>query len=881
MQQDLHSYLKDDERLLNWLLGETIRKQEDEQVYQIVEEIRTLAKSARRGDTSAYGQMEKFLNKIRVKDAIPVARALTYFLTMANIAENHHRQRRRRIYLRNPKALPQRASIDATFEQLITLGIEREKLHETVSRQKVELVLTAHPTEVVRRTLLQKYVKIAQALEQRDRSDLTVREREELTENLRRELTEVWETDELRRQKPTPIDEARSGLLIIEQTLWDVVPDFLRSLDHSLKRFTGKGLPIDATPVAFSSWMGGDRDGNPNVTPEVTRRVVWLSQWMAAKLFEAEIEKLRIELSLNRCSRALREMVGDEHEPYRAYLRKVLEKLAQTRVRVEQLLLYRNDPGLPYYRSTDELIAELRLIYDSLVETGNSIIAEGRLTDILRRLSCFGLTLVKLDIRQESSKHTLAIAAITRALGIGNYAEWSEEQKQQFLLTELQNRRPLIPHDFEAESEVMDVIETFRMLNRIRTESLGAYVISMAKAPSDVLAVQLLQKECGRKKMLRVVPLFETISDLESAGKTMEALLSIDWYRKQINGHQEVMIGYSDSSKDAGRFAAAWSLYKCQEEVVAVCSRYGVKITLFHGRGGTVGRGGGPTYLAVLSQPPGSVQGHLRVTEQGEMIQAKFGLPGVAFRTLEIYSTATLQATLNPHSPPEPEWREMMEKLAADAAAAYRRVVKDNPDFVEYFHCATPESELGSLNIGSRPAKRHKDGGLESLRAIPWIFAWTQTRVMLPAWLGFGESLSRSIAEGHLPRLQQMYKDWYFFRSTIDLIEMVLAKADPYIAEQYDRKLVPERLRYIGEDIQKRLKTSIEVLLQVTRHSRLLEENQVLARSIEVRNPHLDALNMLQAELLRRLRTNESEEEIRRALLLTINGIAAGMRNTG
>ncbi|MCS6984101.1 MAG: phosphoenolpyruvate carboxylase [Leptospiraceae bacterium] len=878
--RDSFEALREDEQLLNELLQETIRRKENESVHAIVEEIRMLAREARSGDKNAYDKMEEYLSRMEVKEAIPVARALSYFLTMANIAENHHRQRRRRLFLSHPDSTPQRWSLEETFQQLLQRGISPQKLYEAVVSQRVELVLTAHPTEVVRRTLLQKYVHIAQALERRDRKDLIPQERLEILDSLRRELAIIWETDELRQEKPTPIDEARSGLLIIEQTLWDVVPQFLRSLSSTLQKYTGKALPLNISPVSFGSWMGGDRDGNPNVTPEVTRRVAWLTQWMAAKLYEEELTKLREELSLVHASPKLIERVGQVREPYRVFLRQIIEKLRDTRVRVEHLLAGLPDPGKPYYRSTEDLLKEIELIYDSLCETGNELIAEGRCVDILRRLTVFGLTLVRLDIRQESHKHTKALDAITKALGLGSYAAWSEEERQKFLLQELQNPRPLIPMNFEADEEVMDVIETFRMLNRIRTESLGAYIISMARAPSDVLAVLLFQKESGRKRWLRVVPLFETIQDLESAGKTMDALFSIDWYRNHIAGHQEVMIGYSDSSKEAGRFAAAWYLYKCQEDIIAIGKKYGVRITLFHGRGGTVGRGGGPTYLAILSQPPGSIQGHLRVTEQGEMIQAKFGLPGVAFRTLEIYTTATLQATLTPPREPLPEWREIMEILAQKAQRAYRQVVWENPRFVEYYRAVTPESEIPELKIGSRPTKRRSEGGLESLRAIPWIFAWTQTRILLPAWLGFEQAMEESIREGKLEVLQKMYQEWHFFHSTVDLIEMVLAKTDLYIAEQYHKKLLGEHLKDIANNVLAKLKCAIEVLLKVTQHKKLLEENEVLERSIEVRNPHLDALNMLQAELLRRLRQNESPE-LRRALLLTINGIAAGMRNTG
>ena len=425
-----------------------------------------------------------------------------------------------------------------------------------------------------------------------------------------------------------------------------------------------------------------------------------------------------------------------------------------------------------------------------------------------------------------------------------------------------------------------DVLDTFRVAASLPPGSLGAYVITMTSHASDVLAVELLQQLAGTRHPQRVVPLFETAADLGRAGRILDELFSHPWYRARIGGRQEVMIGYSDSAKDAGRFAAAWSLYTAQEQIVAACAQHGIALTLFHGRGGSVGRGGGPTHLAIRSQPPGSINGRLRVTEQGEMIQTKFGLPDIAVRTMEVYTTATLEATLMPASQPLPEWRETMTRLSERARASYRAIVYDDDRFVPYFRAATPEPELRDIRIGSRPARRGGRDGVEGLRAIPWQFAWTQTRLLLASWLGVEEAL---VAPGDTDqaRLRQMYEEWPFFQSTLDLIEMVLAKADPRIAAEYDRRLVPAELQPLGADLRARLDRATQAVLAITGHREPVETTPVLRRSIDVRNPYVDPINLVQIELLARLRQTVDTPELRRAFVVTVNGIAAGMRNTG
>jgi len=902
MAADPHKPLRDDVRLLGELLGETLTTHEGEGVFLTVERVRALAKSGRSGHARDFEELTAVLGGMTVDLALPVSRAFCHFLNLANIAEQHHRTRRRRAYQCDPARRPQRGSCDETFPRLLAAGISADALDTAIRGLRIELVLTAHPTEIVRRTLLQKYDRIAQTLAFNDRPDLTVPERDTALETLRREVVAAWETDEVRRTRPTPLDEVRGGLVVFEQTLWNALPRYLRDVDRAMRAHTGRPLSLDVSPIRFGTWIGGDRDGNPHVTPEVTRRACLLARWMAADLYFREVDLLRAELSMAQCSDELRAVVGDAHEPYRHVLRGVRARLLDTRRWAAAELERSGDDWLAtsdaaedehrvatrgrppeIYVNMDDLLRPLELCDRSLRETGNAVIADGRLADILRRLHAFGLTLARLDVRQEADKHARTLDAITQALGLGSYLDWSEQDRQAFLTRELEGRRPLIPPDLKTDPDVQDVLDTMRMIARIPADSLGAYIVTLASKASDVLAVELLQREAGVHPPLRVVPLVETADDLRDAGSMLRQLLSIPWYHAHINGHQEVMVGYSDSAKDVGRFAATWDLYRAQEAIVSACREKDVRVTLFHGRGGTVGRGGGPTYLAIQSQPPGSVDGTIRVTEQGEMIQAKFGLEDIAVRTLEVYTTATLEATLLPVRQPTSAERDRMQQLATAARRAYRRLVYDHPRFVEYFRTVTPETELTLLNVGSRPARRPSGdkAGVQSLRAIPWQFAWTQTRLLLASWLGIEEALGQALDAGAADELRTMYRDWPFFRSTLDLIEMVLAKADPRIAAQYDRALVPPDLQPLGDDLRARLEKAIRTVLAITQHSELLADNPVLRRSIDVRNPYVDPINLVQVELLKRLRAGGPDERLARALMVTMNGVAAGLRNTG
>ncbi|BAW21807.1 phosphoenolpyruvate carboxylase [Pseudomonas putida] len=873
---DIDVRLREDVHVLGELLGETIRQQHGDAFLQKIEDIRHSAKADRRGPGE---QLTSTLADLAEDDLLPVARAFNQFLNLANMAEQYQLIRRRDADQAEPfeaRVLPE------LLARLKQAGHSNDALARQLAKLDIQLVLTAHPTEVARRTLIQKYDAIAGQLAAQDHRDLTPDERQQVRERLRRLIAEAWHTEEIRRTRPTPVDEAKWGFAVIEHSLWHAIPSHLRKVDKALLEATGLRLPLEAAPIRFASWMGGDRDGNPNVTAAVTREVLLLARWMAADLFLRDIDALAAELSMQQASDALRERVGDSAEPYRAVLKQLRDRLRATRAWAHSALTGSQPASAEVLVDNRDLIAPLELCYQSLHACGMGVIAEGPLLDCLRRAVTFGLFLGRLDVRQDAARHRDALTEITDYLGLGRYADWDEDRRIEFLQAELKNRRPLLPAHFKPQADTAEVLATCREVAAAPAASLGSYVISMAGAASDVLAVQLLLKEAGLTRPMRVVPLFETLADLDNAGPVMQRLLGLPGYRAGLRGPQEVMIGYSDSAKDAGTTAAAWAQYRAQENLVRICAEHQVELLLFHGRGGTVGRGGGPAHAAILSQPPGSVAGRFRTTEQGEMIRFKFGLPGIAEQNLNLYLAAVLEATLLPPPPPQPAWREVMDQLAADGVKAYRSVVRDNPDFVEYFRQSTPEQELGRLPLGSRPAKR-RAGGIESLRAIPWIFGWTQTRLMLPAWLGWETALSNALARGQGELLAQMREQWPFFRTRIDMLEMVLAKADAQIAEAYDERLVQPHLLPLGAHLRDLLSQSCQVVLGLTGQQVLLAHSPETLEFISLRNTYLDPLHRLQAELLARSRGREAalDSPLEQALLVTVAGIAAGLRNTG
>ena len=655
--------LRDDVRRLGQLLGEVLQAQSGADFFDQVESVRRWSQRAVQGDEAAHAQLSSFLQQSDAHTLRDVARAFGHFLNLANIAEQYHP-----IRLRRTGVLPEAAEgMRDLLRRALAQGISREHILAAVQRLDIDLVLTAHPTEVTRRTLMQKQDEIAQILAQTHEAKLTREEQNGEWERLRRRVVAAWETDEIRGQRPTPVDEAKWGFATMENSLWRALPACLREFDGCLREVLGEGLALAATPIRIGSWMGGDRDGNPFVTHQVTAEVILLARWMACDLYLRDIDTLRAELSLSRCGEVLRARVGEHsREPYRDWLKQVRSRIQATQA-AALAALGRADAALQSeagdavaYATGDELLADMQLCHDDLQLAGLALLCEGGLSDNLRRIAVFGFGLMRLDIRQESTRHADALAAITQYLGLGDYSAWDEPRRQQFLLQELASPRPLLPLSalsVEVESgfsdEVREVLATFRLLATQPAEALGAYVISMAHQPSDVLAVMVLQRKADSLQPLRVVPLFETYDDLARAPSCLQTLLALPIYRQCIRNHQEIMIGYSDSAKDAGFLAAAWAQYQAQEELTTIAAEAGVDMVFFHGRGGSVSRGGAPTDQALRSQPPGSVLGALRVTEQGEMIRMKFGSPAMAQHHLMGYLKATLETVLMP--PPQPE----------------------------------------------------------------------------------------------------------------------------------------------------------------------------------------------------------------------------------
>lgn len=894
MIQQIDAPLREDVRLLGNLLGETLKLHAGQDLFNQIEQIRALSKGARDGQVEAEKQLEQLFLSLEDAEILPLTRAFTHFLNFANIAEQYHVVRRRRQSEFDDTAESPNPLVPL-FEKFKQQEISADTLYQQICELKIELVLTAHPTEVSRRTLIQKYDGINNALSKFDQQKLTPRERQAVLADLKQLISSAWQTDEIRQHRPTPIDEAKWGFTTIEQTLWNAVPKFIRELNGMVEQQCGQNLPLDIAPVRFASWMGGDRDGNPNVTHNVTQEVLWLSRWKAADLYLRDIENLRWELSIQQCSTEISKALGQDHpEPYREYLRDTRSRLKATRHWLAEKLKGNDADDSLVIKSKDELLQPLLTCYRSLMDCNLAEIANGSLLDFIYRVNSFGIELLKLDIRQESGRHRQAISAITEYLGLGNFETWTEQARQNFLLQELQSKRPLLPKHLNEPAgsliqhpDVQEVFATMRTLAEQPSESLGAYIISMAEYPSDVLAVLLLQKEASIKHALRVVPLFETLKDLDGAAETMSTLFNMHWYKQHIQGKHEVMIGYSDSAKDAGFMSANWAQYRAQEELTTIAQQHGVQLTLFHGRGGSISRGGAPTQQALFSQPPGSISGTIRVTEQGEMIRFKFGLEEIALQNLEIYTAATLEATLLPPPEPKQEWRDLMHQMTELSVQVYRQTVRENPHFVKYLRTVTPELELQMLPLGSRPAKRKVSGGIESLRAIPWVFAWTQIRLMLPAWLGTGAALNKVLDQGQRAVLDEMLAEWPYFQTLIDMLEMVLSKADAHVALYYESHLTQdEDLKVLGTELRQRLQDAVQTLLTLKGESKLLSSNGVLDQSMKVRKPYLLPLHLLQAELMKRRRLYLQQQQaentpVDHALMVSIAGIAAGLRNTG
>ncbi|RPI13748.1 MAG: phosphoenolpyruvate carboxylase [Lysobacterales bacterium] len=905
--------LRDDIRLLGRLLGDTVREQEGARAFDLIETIRRNAIAFHRdNDPAARAELEGTLDRLSAAETMVVVRAFSYFSHLANIAEDLHHIRRSRAH-QLAGSTPREGSLAHALDRAAAAGVGARGVAKFFDEALIVPVLTAHPTEVQRRSVLDTERRIASLLEERDRVRYTPEEAAASDEAVRRTVLALWQTRMLRRQRLAVIDEVANGLAFYDQTFLRELPRLYATVEDELARRHPDAAGEPPPFLRMGSWIGGDRDGNPYVTAEVLRRTL---RMQSARLFTWYLEQLH-ELgadlpgatSLVEASPALlalAERSPDTHpqradEPYRRALTGLYARMAATARELDHLEAMRHAVGeAPRYASVEEFAADLEVIRESLHASNSALLARGRLRSLRRAVGVFGFHLASVDLRQNSDVHERVVADLFAAARPDvDYRALDEEGRIALLAGELGTARPLASPYVDYPEETAGELDICRtaaeMRGRYGSAAIANYVISKTDGVSDVLEAALLLREAGllRPREARldvnVVPLFETIGDLRNAGRVMDRLFSVPEYARLLpsrNSTQEVMLGYSDSNKDGGFLTSGWELFKAERALVQVYAKHGVRLRLFHGRGGSVGRGGGPTYQAVLAQPAGAVQGQVRVTEQGEVIAAKYGNPDVGRRNLETLVAATLEATLLPErgDAPQPAYLEAMDALSGHAYKAYRGLVYDTPGFERYFWESTVISEIAELNIGSRPASRKKSTRIEDLRAIPWVFSWAQCRLMLPGWYGFGTAVDAWLADnpGGLELLREMHREWPFFATLLSNMDMVLAKTDLAIASRYAALVGDEELReQIFPRIRAEHRSTVHNLLAVTGSSGLLQANPLLARSIRNRFPYLDPLNHIQVELLSRYRSGDHEELTKRGIHLTINGIAAGLRNSG
>ncbi len=906
--------LKEDTRLLGRLLGDVLREQTGAAGYARVEAIRQTAIRFRRADAAeavtVRSQLSLLLNNLPIADALHVVRAFSYFSHLANLAEDVHQNRRRRAHALSGSP-PQRGSVHAALDHLASAGVSADALADWFADALVSPVLTAHPTEVQRKCILDCEREIARLLRWRDRTRLTPDEAADWERDLYRQVLSLWQTAMLRLSKLTVADEIENGLAYYRYTFLAEVPRLHDMIATQLARTFGTVAPLPPF-LRMGSWIGGDRDGNPFVVADTLEYATRAQAAVAFEHYLDAIHRLGGELSLS--SRlvhptpallALAEHAQDHNphrqdEPYRRALAGVYARVAATAVALTDRPLPRAPHAvLPAYATPEELLADLEVIRTSLATHGAAILATQRLDPLVRAIEVFGFHLASLDLRQNSDVHEAVVAdLLARAQVEADYASLPEPERVALLARELATPRPLsarhLPYADRTRTELAILEMAAETHRRYGAAALPNYVISKCQSVSDLLEVAVLLKEVGLlvddRAALNIVPLFETIADLEQCGTIMREAFALPIYRRLVAGRaewQEVMLGYSDSNKDGGYLMANWALYRAEMRLVDAFREHGVKLRLFHGRGGTVGRGGGPSYEAILAQPAGSVTGGLRVTEQGEIIASKYSDPELGRRNLEALVAATLEASLADAEnigERAAVYYEALDELSAVAFTAYRSLVYETPGFVEYFRGATPIAEIAELNIGSRPASRTASSRIEDLRAIPWVFSWGQCRLMLPGWYGFGLAIDAWLARraDGLDLLREMHAKWPFFRSVLSNMAMVLAKTDLAVASRYAELVSEESVREpIFARIADEHGRTLRALAAITQRDQLLHDNPTLARSMRDRFPYLDPLNHLQVELLRRFRAGQTDERTRRAIHLTINGLAAGLRNSG
>jgi phosphoenolpyruvate carboxylase len=903
--------------LLGDLLGQVISEQESPQVFELEERIRSAAKARRSGAPEAGNTLTNQVALLDSNDARAIATAFSLYFDLVNLAEEHYRVNALHDQAQERHPLPINDSIGEAIAELEQRGVTGGEMADLLARLQIELVLTAHPTEAKRRTILSKLVRVENLLRELENCNLLLYEETELCEAIHAEITALWLTNRARTDRPTVTDEVRTGLYFIDEIFWELVPRIYRDLERAL----GLHYPGLAAPqrwLTLASWMGGDRDGNPNVTAEVTAETLRLHRGLAVEKHRHSLQELARNLSLSgkqvRPSPALDAWFEDRRpmpahvaflekryadEPFRLAIALLADDLAQASQDDMVARLLSHEPHKP--RATgQEFVSVLTEIRDSIPP----VLSENRIQTVLRQFHAFGLQAARLDIREDASRFNATLAEILRALDIEPaFSRLDADARTRLLVDLLDKPVPaLAPHPGVTQ-ETAETWELFDLIRRVRQvygpELLGPVIVSMTRSPADILAVLLLATWTGCDQGLQIVPLFETIQDLQTADQVLQELFHLPVYQAHLQtcvNQQMVMIGYSDSNKDGGYLAANWALYCGQEAIARACRESGVTLTLFHGRGGTIARGGGPANRAIRAQPPGTVNGRFRLTEQGEVIAARYGNPFLGHRHLEQIVSAVILAS----APVEycdacvvlPEWRDAMDQMGEVAHRSYRSLVYETPGFFEYWQYVTPLEEIKRLYIGSRPAVRHPLPGAApawasdglNIRAIPWVFSWMQSRFNLPGWYGLGSGLASSPSPD---LLQEMYQDWPFFRALLDNAEMSLLKADMEIAALYS-SLVLDQVSAcrLFEHILDEYRRTREIILQVTGHQELMQNEPLIARSVQLRNPYVDPLNYVQVEMLRRLRSLSDPDSaeaaaIRDVIVITINGIAAGLRNTG
>lgn len=923
--------LAKDVRVLGNALGDVLREQGGQELFDAVERIRALSKQARNSSTSdsAVQQLGDLVRSMDFHHALPVLKAFTTYFQLINLAEQKEivRINAKRSFDAGPG--PRKESVRDAVRTLSAAGVSSEQVQGMMNELSIQIVFTAHPTESKRTTVQDKMYRLSAHIDELYKPFLSDTAQRRTQLNMLADIEVLWQTDEVRQRRLSVVDEANNVLFYFNRTLFNVTPRLYKDLEEAIAEYYPE-ISFDEHPfLEYGSWIGGDRDGNPTITLQHTSDIVRKHKELVLDHYITSIRKLsdrlsqsrhyvsvspELEASLANDALLLPEVVSEavnrsQTEPYRRKMEFIWERLKRTKLQISERALR---PGA--YREASELLNDLRIVGDSLMANHGTFAARQALDPFVTQVKLFGFHLAKLDIRDHKEKYNYALNCVMDHAQMA-YREQDEAGKIAILERELNSPRPLIVEYLPYDPAANETINLFRLVKKscdeLGPEAFGSFILSMASTVSDVLSVLLLAKESGLASLqtgawtsvIDVVPLFETIADLENAPTVLNSLLSNDTYRNYVASrghHQEVMVGYSDSNKDGGYLAANWKLYVAQTRLTEVAETHGVKLTIFHGRGGAVGRGGGPANKAILAQPPGSIRGRIKITEQGEVIAARYFDEDIAYRNLEQIVNAVISASAKiAYVDPDHEWFAAMERMTAVSLKSYRDLVYEDPDFARFFHEITPIGELSQLNIGSRPPKRTSSDRIEDLRAIPWVFSWMQSRITLPGWYGLGTAIQSFIEESpqNIEVLRSMYRDWPFFAITIHNAEMSLAKADMDIAAKYASLMQNADVRdKIFQRITSEYRKTRDGICAIANVSALLDANPVLQKSIKLRNPYVDPLSYIQVELLARLRALPAEEDVpesdqnsnresrrnlRAAILLSINGVAAGLKNTG